>query len=163
MIPLPAATASVTTANLRADLDQERCDLLLVAHRRPGGTHKFFHGWRVEAALAGRQHPGSTLFSVPVEPADFATPGVHYDLFLVGHRPQSAVAGSTSFKWTMTSPATGDDPDPVATTLTHAQERLQGEGWRPDPAAPTRFRRSPRPSAAGPPAVGAAERPPGEA
>lgn len=136
--PDPARSAA-TDAAVTAE-GECRCELLLVAHRRPGRTHKFFRGWRIEAALTDGPNPGPTHFSVPVEPVGLAAPGVHYDLRLTGDRPESATPDSAAFAWALTAHAGG--PDRIAAALARAQERLRDEDWRQDPAAPTVFRRA---------------------
>ena len=114
------------------------CEVLLVADRSRGATHKFFHTWRFEAVMcSGRPEAGTALVAVPLAPWDLAAAGWRYDLRLEGERPGPAGAGRAAFSWTATAdPGT---PDPLAAALGRVRTWLEANDWEPDPLHPARY------------------------
>lgn len=124
-----------------------RCELLLVADRSRGATHRFFGGWRFEVVeFAAPSGPGATLYVAPVAPSDLDGPGRRYDLVLLGEPPGSRWVDRSRFSWKATEdPGT---PDPLAAALERAHEWLAAAGWQPDPLGPTHYHKSGRVTAA---------------
>ena len=114
------------------------CEVLLVADRTRGATHKFFDAWRFEAVMcSGRPAAGTALVAVPLAPRDLAAAGWRYDLRLEGERPGPAGAGRAAFSWrAKTAPGT---PDPLAAALGQVRAWLAANDWEQDPQNPTRF------------------------
>ena len=114
------------------------CEVLLVAERTRGATHKFFGGWRFEAVMcSGRPEAGTALVSAPLALAEAAAAGWRYDLRLEGERPDPSGGGKPVFSWAATTaPGT---PDPLAAALNQVRTWLAANGWEPDPQNPTRY------------------------
>lgn len=59
----------------------EHTEILLVADRQRGSTHKFFHNWRVEVVAGAEQAaPGSVLVSIPMSQQGLVDSGWQYQL-----------------------------------------------------------------------------------
>ena len=85
---------------------------------RTGSTHNVYRGWRFAVAMdQGHPDPGTTLFTVPIDPAQ----GV------------IAVGASAAFSWSTTSTGTAD---PFAVGLDEARRHLEADGWTQDATVP---------------------------
>jgi hypothetical protein len=121
-----------------AHAPREVCEILLVADRARGGTHRFFRGWRVEAVVrSGRPDPGSVLVAAPLAFGDVDGVGWGYELRLLDDRPGPPGAAGAAFSW-RASDASGT-PDPLAAALGRVRAWLAANGWEPDPLNPTRY------------------------
>jgi hypothetical protein len=141
-LSLPAITETHPLAPLsRSDLAGAAwgaCQICLVADRvaslRTGSTHKVYRGWRIEAGMHyGRPGPGTTLFTIPIDPAQLAESQTRYDLVQWGNQGDIAVGQASAFSWSTTSIGT---TDPVATALDEARRDLGAAGWSEDGAVP---------------------------
>ena len=114
------------------------CEVLLVADRTRGGTHRVYQDWRVEAVMcSGRPGADTALFAVPVALREPAAAGWRYDLRLEGARPDPAAGGRSVFSWrATTAPGT---PDPLAAAMGRVGAWLTAHDWEPDPLHPTRY------------------------
>ena len=118
----------------------EGAEVLLVADRTRGTTHKSFRDWRFEVvAGAGQAAPGMPLFAVPLDLRDLAAAGWRYEFRLEEERPGPAGAGRAAFSWAATTdPGT---PDPLAAALGQVRAWLAANDWEQDPQNPTRYHR----------------------
>ena len=118
----------------------EGAEVLLVANRTRGATHKSFRDWRFEVvAGAGQAVPGTPLFAVPLDLRDLAAAGWRYEFRLEEERPGPAGAGRAAFSWAATTdPGT---PDPLAAALGQVRAWLTANDWEQDPQNPTRYHR----------------------
>ena len=114
------------------------CEVLLVADRSRGATHKFFGAWRFEAVMrSGRPEAGTVLVAVPLAPGDLAASGWRYDFRLEEERPGPAGAGRAAFSWKATNASA--TPDPLAAASDQIRSWLVALGWEEDPLNPARY------------------------
>jgi hypothetical protein len=105
-----------------------------VASRRTGSTHKVYRGWRFAVALdQGHPDPGTTLFTVPIDPAQLAASRSRYALVQLANQGLIAVGEAATFSWSTTSIGTAD---PFAVGLAAAHRHLETDGWTQDAMAP---------------------------
>jgi hypothetical protein len=105
-----------------------------VASRRTGSTHKVYRGWRFAVALdQGHPDPGTTLFTVPIDPAQLAASRSRYALVQLANQGLIAVGEAATFSWSTTSIGTAD---PFAAGLDEARRHLETDGWTQDAMAP---------------------------
>ena len=106
-----------------------------VASRRTGSTHKVYRGWRFAVAMdQGNPGPGTTLFTVPIDPAQLAASQARYALVQLPHQGLIAVGEAAAFSWSTTSIGTAD---PFAMGLEEARRHLETDGWTQDPIVAT--------------------------
>ena len=137
--PIPAADGPVPGAATPPEEPADPwgvCDVLLVADRSHGATHKVFGAWRFEAVMrSGRPAAGSVLVAVPVVPADLADSGWRYEFRIEPERPGDG--GRPTFSWkATTTPAT---PDPLAAAQDGVCAWLTAHGWEQDPQNRARY------------------------
>jgi hypothetical protein len=105
-----------------------------VASRRTGSTHKVYRGWRFAVAMDhGCPAPGTTLFTVPIDPAQLAASQARYALMQLPHQGLIAVGDAAAFSWSTTSTGTAD---PFAMGLEEARRQLEADGWTQDATVP---------------------------
>jgi hypothetical protein len=108
-----------------------------VANRRSGSTHKFYRGWRFAVAMdQGYPDPGTTLFTVPIDPAQLVASQARYALVQLPHQGLIAVGEAAAFSWSATSIGAAD---PFAVGLEEARHRLETNGWTQDAMVPACF------------------------
>jgi hypothetical protein len=170
MTPSTARTADSTDAGPVRTPDgagaaRGACRILLVADRVPslraGSTHKVYRGWRFAAVTQrGQPQPGTTVFTVPVDPTLLATSGTRYALAQLGNQGSVAVGETAAFSWAPTSIGTAD---PFAAAQARARRVAEDAGWTPDAEAPTRYAKTdpsaPLGEAAAPPPAAVAHPP----
>ena len=156
---MPDSPPSADTTDMRQatsgdeqDAPWGDCEILLVAHRTRGATHKFFHDRRFEVVMsAGQPVAGTTLFAVQPSPQEIAASGWRYELSMLEERPSPLCPGRTVFSWRATNAPT--TPDPLAAALEQTRVWLGAAGWQQDPTHPTHYH-LPRPATIRPPAIG---------
>ena len=105
-----------------------------VASRRTGSTHKVYRGWRFAVAMdQGHPDPGTTLFTVPIDPAQLAASRSRYALVQLANQGDITVGEPAAFAWSTTSLGT---TDPFAVGLEEARRHLETDGWTQDATAP---------------------------
>jgi hypothetical protein len=114
------------------------CQIRLVADRiaslRAGSTHKVYRGWRFAVAMDhGCPDPGTTLFTVPIDPAQLAASRSRYALVQLANQGDIIVGDTAAFSWATTSIGTAD---PFAVGLDEARQHLEGDGWTQDATVP---------------------------
>ena len=128
--PLSAADVAGTawgTCQIRLVADR-------VASRRAGSTHKVYRGWRFVVAMdQGHPAPGTTLFTVPIDPAQLAASRSRYALVQLANQGDIIVGDTAAFSWSTTSIGTAD---PFAVGLDEARQHLEGDGWTQDATVP---------------------------
>jgi hypothetical protein len=108
-----------------------------VASRRTGSTHKVYRDWRFAVAMdQGHPEPGTTLFTVPIDPAQLAASQSRYALVQLPDQGLIAVGEAAAFSWSTTSIGTAD---PFAAGLEEARRHLETDGWTQDRTAPACF------------------------
>jgi hypothetical protein len=110
------------------------CQIRLVADRiaslRAGSTHKVYRGWRFAVAMdQGYPDPGTTLFTVPIDPAQLAASRSRYALVQLANQGVITVGDAAAFSWSTTSIGTAD---PFAVGLEEARRHLETDGWMQD-------------------------------
>lgn len=120
------------------------CRILLVADRVPslraGSTHKVYRDWRFAAVMQhGQPQPGTTVFTVPVDPTLLAASGSRYALAQLEGQGDVAVGDAAAFSWAPTSIGTAD---PFAAAQARAQRAAVDAGWTQDAEIPTRYEKS---------------------
>ena len=149
MTPSTAGTADPTDAGPLRNRDTTgtpwgACRILLVADRVPslraGSTHKVYRGWRFAAVMQqGQPQPGTTVFTVPVDPAHLATSRSRYALVQLTTLEAMTGKGMASFSWSISKVGPAD---PFAEAQTRAQRRLEDTGWTQDAVVLTRYAKS---------------------
>jgi hypothetical protein len=114
------------------------CQIRLLADRatslRAGSTHKVYRGWRFAVAMdQGHPEPGTTLFTVPIDPAQLAASRSRYALVQLPDQGLIAVGEAAAFSWSTTSIGTAD---PFAAGLEEARRHLETDGWTQDAMVP---------------------------
>ena len=105
-----------------------------VASRRAGSTHKVYRGWRFAVAMDhGYPDSGTTLFTVPIDPAQLAASRSRYALVQLANQGDIIVGDTAAFSWSTTSIGTAD---PFAVGLDEARQHLEGDGWTQDATVP---------------------------
>jgi hypothetical protein len=105
-----------------------------VASRRTGSTHKVYRGWRFAVAMdEGQPDPGTTLFTVPIDPAQLVASQSRYALVQLPHQGLIAVGEAAAFSWSTTSIGTAD---PFAAGQDEVRRHLETDGWTQDAMAP---------------------------
>lgn len=117
------------------------CQIRLMADRiaslRDGSTHKVYRGWRFAVAMEhGCPDPGTTLFTVPVDPAQLAASRSRYALVQLASQGVITVGDAAVFSWSATSIGTAD---PFAAGLEEARRHLETDCWTQDRTAPACF------------------------
>jgi hypothetical protein len=110
------------------------CQIRLVADRvagiRAGSTHKVYRGWRFAVAMdRGCPDPGTTLFTVPIDPAQLAASRSRYALVQLANQGVITVGDAAAFAWSTTTMGTAD---PFAVGLEEARRHLETDGWTQD-------------------------------
>ena len=117
-----------------------------VASRRTGSTHKVYRGWRFAVAMdQGHPDPGTTLFTVPIDPAQLAASQSRYALVQLANQGIITVGDTAVFSWSTTSIGTAD---PFAAGLQEARRHLEADGWTQDATVPACYAK-PRSDAGG--------------
>jgi hypothetical protein len=125
--PADVAATAWGTCQIRLVADR-------VASRRAGSTHKVYRGWRFAVAMdQGHPDRGTTLFTVPIDPAQLAASRSRYALVQLPHQGLIAVGEGAAFSWSTTSIGTAD---PFAMGLEEARRHLETDGWTQDAMAP---------------------------
>jgi hypothetical protein len=84
----------------------------------------------------GHPDPGTTLFTVPIDPAQLAASRSRYALVQLANQGLIAVGEAATFSWSTTSIGTAD---PFAAGLDEARRHLETDGWTQDATVPTSF------------------------
>ena len=131
--PLSAVDVAGTawgTCQIRLEADR-------VASRRTGSTHKVYRGWRF-AVTMDQGHPdrGTTLFTVPIDPAQLASSQSRYALVQLANQGVISAGDAAAFSWSTTSTGT---TDPFAVGLEEARRHLEVDGWTQDAIASARY------------------------
>jgi hypothetical protein len=101
---------------------------------RTGSTHNVYRGWRFAVAMdQGYPDTGTTLFTVPIDPAQLAASRSRHALVQLANQGVIAVGASAAFSWSTTSTGTAD---PFAVGLEEVRRRLETDGWTQDAMAP---------------------------
>jgi hypothetical protein len=104
---------------------------------RAGSTHKVYRGWRFAAVMQqGQPQPGTTVFTVPVDPTLLAASGSRYALAQLEGQGDVAVGDAAAFSWAPTSIGTAD---PFAAAQARAHQAAADAGWMRDAEVPTRY------------------------
>ena len=114
------------------------CQIRLVADRiaslRAGSTHKVYRGWRFAVTMDhGCPATGTTLFTVPIDPAQLAASRSRYALVQLANQGDIIVGDTAAFSWSTTSIGTAD---PFAVGLDEARQHLEADGWTQDATVP---------------------------
>jgi hypothetical protein len=113
-------TSATTRASALTGCWWEQADILLVADRKPGSTHRFFQGWRMEVVAGPDQaEAGRCLFASPIDPQSLTASGWRYSLVRQPDRPGFETLDTASFGWIVTQSA--PTPDPFAVAYEQAQ------------------------------------------
>ena len=120
------------------------CQIRLVANRVPsrrtGSTHKVYRDWRIAVAMDhGHPSPGTTLFTIPIDPAQLAASQSRYALVQLANQGTIPSGGAAAFSWTTTSIGSAD---PFAAGLEEASRHLKADGWAQDGTIPTCYAKS---------------------
>jgi hypothetical protein len=108
-----------------------------VASLRTGSTHKVYRGWRFAVVMQhGHPQPGTTLFSISVDPAQLATSRSRYALVQLATPAAMVLGDPVAFSWSASSIGTAD---PFADAHAHTRRDLEAAGWTPDATVPTHF------------------------
>ena len=98
-------------------------EILLVADRKPGSTHKFFHDWRINVVAGPDQAvPGSVLLTIPIGDQALVDSGWQYWLQRQAPRPGFAALDTATFSWVARTEA--PTPDVLATATAQARAWL---------------------------------------
>jgi hypothetical protein len=125
----PAAVAGTAWGACQIRLVADR-----VASRRTGSTHKVYRDWRFVVAMdQGHPDPGTTLFTVPIDPAQLAGSRSRYALVQLANQGVITVGDVAAFSWSTTAIGTAD---PFAAGLEEARRHLETDGWTQDSTAP---------------------------
>jgi len=101
-----------------------------IASLRAGSTHKVYRGWRLAVAMDhGYPDPGTTLFTIPIDPAQLAASRSRYALVQLANQGVITAGDAATFSWSTTSIGTDD---PFAVGLEEARRRLETDGWKQD-------------------------------
>ena len=101
-----------------------------IASRRTGSTHKVYRDWRFAVAMdQGHPDPGTTLFTVPIDPAQLVGSQSRYALVQLTNQGVIGVGDAAAFSWAATSIGTAD---PFAVGLAEAHRHLKTDGWTQD-------------------------------
>jgi hypothetical protein len=78
------------------------CQIRLLADRvashRTGSTHKVYRGWRLAIVIDhGQPDPGTTLFTIPIDPSQLAASQARYALMQVPDQGLIAVGEAAGF------------------------------------------------------------------
>jgi hypothetical protein len=143
MTLFPSGTTELREAAPLSPADMARtawgaCQIRLVADRiasiRAGSTHKVYRGWRFAVAMDhGCPDPGTTLFTVPIDPAQLAASQSRYALVQLANQGIIYGGESAAFSWSTTSIGTAD---PFAVGLEEARRHLETDGWTQDAIVP---------------------------
>ena len=117
------------------------CEIRLVADRvaslRSGSTHKVYRDWRFAVIVAhGHPTPGTTLCTIPIDPAQLASRQTHYALLPRDPQGARGAAGAAAFSW---SSAASGAADPFAAALEQVHQVLRAADWVQDAMVPTCF------------------------
>jgi hypothetical protein len=117
------------------------CEIRLVADRvaslRTGSTHKVYRAWRFAVVMQhGHPRPGTTLFTIPVDPAHLAASQSRYALVQLATPGATAAGEPVAFSWSASSIGTAD---PFGAALSHVRQRLEEAGWTQDGAVSTHY------------------------
>jgi hypothetical protein len=105
-----------------------------VASRRTGSTHKVYRGWRFAVTMdQGNPDAGTTLFTVPIDPAQLAASRSRYALVQLANQGVITVGDAAAFSWSTSSIGTAD---PFAAGLEEARRHLETAGWTQDAMSP---------------------------
>ena len=119
-VPEPPPVAPDATGRSLVGPRWAGAEILLVADRKPGSSHKFFHKWRIEVvAGAEKAVPGLTLFTIPIRRQLLIDSGWQYRLRRQAPRPGFEALATATFAWV--TETEGRTPDPIAAA--HAQAR----------------------------------------
>src|SRR5215203_5146004 len=130
--PRPADMAATAWGACQIRLVADR-----VASRRTGSTHKVYRGWRFAVAMdEGHPDPGTTLFTIPIDPAQLAASQTRYALVQLPDQGLISVGDAAAFAWSTTSLGTAD---PFAVGLEEARRHLETDGWMQDMELPTHY------------------------
>lgn len=128
-IPTAVAPADVASAADAPDAMSltgrwwERAEILLVADRQQGSTHRFFEDWRMEVVTGPDQaDPGRCLFASPIPQGMLANSGWRYTLLRLPDRPGFETLDTAAFSWTVNQ--SGQTPDPFAGAYKQAHSWL---------------------------------------
>jgi hypothetical protein len=118
------------------------CEIVLVAERGRGATHKFFHDWRFEAVMRhGDPEPGTVVAVSPITPrrretvAAVAAPVSLLEQFHAG-APTPPAPLQATFTWTLPPNHADRDPDqPLVLALTRLRQQLREAGWQAEDEA----------------------------
>jgi hypothetical protein len=98
-------------------------EILLVADRKPGSTHKFFHNWRIDVVAGMDQAvPGSVLLTIPIGHQALVDSGWQYWLQRQAPRPGFEALDTATFSWM--AKAKASTPDLFATATAQARAWL---------------------------------------
>ena len=112
------------------------CDVVLVAERETGTTHKFFHRWRFEAIMrTGQPAPGAALFTLAIDPTEMSDSGSRYAMAHLVERTGDE-GGAAMFSWSMSALGASD---PMGRGRAVAHLLLDAAGWVQDASVATRY------------------------
>jgi len=77
----------------------------------------------------GHPAPGTTLFTVPIDPTQLAASRSRYALVQLANQGVITAGDAAAFSWSTTSVGTDD---PFAVGLEEARRRLETDGWKQD-------------------------------
>jgi hypothetical protein len=114
------------------------CQIRLVADRiaslRAGSTHKVYRDWRFAVVMDdGCPDRDTTLFTVPIDPAQLAASQTRYALVQLANQGAITVGEPAAFSWSTISIGTAD---PFAVGLEEARRHLETDGWTQDATVP---------------------------
>jgi hypothetical protein len=101
-----------------------------IASLRAGSTHKVYRDWRFAVVMDhGCPDPGTTLFTVPIDPAQLASSQTRYALVQLANQGEITVGEPAAFSWSTMSIGSAD---PFTVGLEEARHHLETDGWMPD-------------------------------
>jgi hypothetical protein len=91
--PRPADMAATAWGGCQIRLLADR-----VASRRTGSTHKVYRGWRLAIVIDhGQPDPGTTLFTIPIDPSQLAASQARYALMQLPDQGLISVGEAAAF------------------------------------------------------------------
>ena len=107
------------------------CEVLLVADRTHGSTHRFFGDRRFEVVMtSGEPAAGTVLFTVQPSPREMAASGWRYELFMLEEGRGLVGRDIGVFSWKAVNAPSS--PDPLAVALEQVRDWLGAGGWHRD-------------------------------
>jgi hypothetical protein len=144
----PTPSAGTTARPAAVPAAWGTCEIVLVADRQAGVTHKFFHDWRFEAVLRrGEPEAGAILATQAIAPdrRSVAAGRAPIAVALQFHAdaPPFQAPGRETFAWTPLAADDAPDPQqPLVHALARLRQQLGDAGWQAADAAAVCYHKS---------------------